>query len=90
MGNTGWRQIVVGYPAHGTARRHMARNEYAEARHILDEAIARTPRETILWEVLGHTVLQEGKDIARAERAIGTVLELSRITPNSGAPWRFC
>jgi len=65
------------------ARAHMARKEYAEARRILEEAIARTPRETILWEVLSHALLQEGKDLARAERTLRTVLELQPANPEA-------
>jgi len=65
------------------ARAHMARKEYAEARKILDEAISRTPRETILWEVLSHALLQEGKDLERAERALRTVLELQPGNPEA-------
>jgi len=65
------------------ARAHMARKEYAEARQLLDEAIARTPRETILWEVLSHALLQEGKDLAHAERALRTVLELQPANPEA-------
>ena len=65
------------------ARTHLARKEFAQARQILDEAIARTPRETILWEVLSHALLQEGKDLARAEQALRTVLELQPANPEA-------
>jgi predicted Zn-dependent protease len=54
----------------------MARQEWAAGRRVLEEAIARTPGEVWLWVVLSECLLQEGRDLPAAERALRKVLEL--------------
>jgi Tfp pilus assembly protein PilF len=58
------------------ARGYLARQDFAAAREVLHEAIARAPRA--LWPrvILTHAWLQEGRDAAAAERALLDVLEL--------------
>jgi GT2 family glycosyltransferase/Flp pilus assembly protein TadD len=57
-------------------RGHMARRDFAAARHTLEESIGRSRGEVLLWTLLSHTLLQEGRDTEAAERALGKVLEL--------------
>jgi tetratricopeptide (TPR) repeat protein len=58
------------------ARGHMARREFGPARGLLGEAVASDPRA--LWPrvILSHALLQEGKDLGAAERALRDVLGL--------------
>jgi tetratricopeptide (TPR) repeat protein len=58
------------------ARRHLARKEFAEARSVIEQAIAMN--EKAIWPrvVLTHILLQEGKDWSRAEKALRDVLAL--------------
>jgi GT2 family glycosyltransferase/tetratricopeptide (TPR) repeat protein len=58
------------------ARGSMARRDWATARQMLEEALDRNPRELMLWVVLSHVLLQEGRDADRAEQALLRVLEL--------------
>jgi len=58
------------------ARVCMAQQNFFSARQILDEAIACSPNEVILWIVLSHALLQEGKDWLGAEIALQKILEL--------------
>jgi tetratricopeptide (TPR) repeat protein len=57
------------------ARGHLARKEFAAARDVLWQAIARAP--AALWPrvILSHVELQEGRDWGAAERALLDVLE---------------
>src|SRR5262249_24171108 len=58
------------------ARGAMARRDWATARQMLEEARDRKPRELMLWAVLSHVLLQEGRDADGAEQALLRVLEL--------------
>jgi Flp pilus assembly protein TadD len=58
------------------ARLAMARQDYASARQTLEQAIRVAPDNAWLWEVLSHALLQEGRDLTAAERALRRVLEL--------------
>jgi glycosyltransferase involved in cell wall biosynthesis/Tfp pilus assembly protein PilF len=64
------------WPTVLTAKAHLARREFPQARHILEEALTRFPREVTLWVVLSHALLQEGKDWQAAEQVLQRVLEL--------------
>jgi tetratricopeptide (TPR) repeat protein len=59
------------------ARVHLARQEFAAARQLLEETIARHPRA--LWPrvLLSHTRLQEARDWPAAEQALRDVLALA-------------
>jgi tetratricopeptide (TPR) repeat protein len=65
------------------ARGYLARQEFATARHILEDTINRAPRQ--LWPrvILSHALLQEGRDWDAAERALLDVLALD--PGNAGA-----
>ena len=58
------------------ARGHLARKEYAAARRLVEEVIAREPKAIYPRQLLTHVLLQEGKDWAAAEQAIRAVLTL--------------
>jgi GT2 family glycosyltransferase/Flp pilus assembly protein TadD len=58
------------------ARAHMARQEWAGARRVLEDAVARTPGEVWLWVVLSECLLREGRDWPAAERVLRRILEL--------------
>jgi GT2 family glycosyltransferase/tetratricopeptide (TPR) repeat protein len=58
------------------ARVHLERGDYGAARAVLDEAIAETPRSALLWMVLSHVLLREGRDLDGAHEALCRVLEL--------------
>jgi glycosyltransferase involved in cell wall biosynthesis len=58
------------------ARGHLARREFAAARALLEEAIARAPTALAPRVALSHAWLQEGHDPAAAERALRDVLAL--------------
>jgi glycosyltransferase involved in cell wall biosynthesis/predicted Zn-dependent protease len=58
------------------AQGHMARKEYAAAMHLLEEAKARFPQSLALRVVLGHALLQEDRDMDRAEQALREVLAM--------------
>jgi tetratricopeptide (TPR) repeat protein len=59
------------------ARGLLARQDFAGARGLLEQAIGRAPRA--LWPrvILSHCLLQEGRDFGAAERALLDVLALS-------------
>jgi GT2 family glycosyltransferase/predicted Zn-dependent protease len=59
------------------ARGHMARGEFPAARALLERAVAAAPQA--LWPrvILSHALLQEGKDLDAAERALLDVLALA-------------
>jgi tetratricopeptide (TPR) repeat protein len=67
------------------ARGHLARREFAEARTLLEGAIARDPQALPPRVLLTHALLQEGRDSAAAERALRDVLERA---PSEGESWR--
>ncbi len=58
------------------ARGKLARKEFAAARQLLEESIARSPQEVWPLVILSHLLLQEGKDLAAAERVLRRVLTL--------------
>ena len=58
------------------ARGLAAQGRFAEARRLLTEAVARWPESPGPRLVLSHVLLQEGRDLDAAERALRDVLEL--------------
>lgn len=59
------------------ARTLLARQDFAEARRVLEPAVARNPRDVPLRVYLSHAFLQEGTDLDGAERALQGVLEIA-------------
>jgi len=59
------------------ARVHLANQQYAAGRRLLEEAVARAPH--LLWPrvVLSHALLQEGRDYPAAERTLHDRLDPS-------------
>src|SRR5262249_105087 len=69
----------AGNPVHGElfrARGHLARGEFDAAKQVLDEPIARDLTAVPPRVVLSPVLLQEGKDLAAAERALRDILGL--------------
>jgi glycosyltransferase involved in cell wall biosynthesis/tetratricopeptide (TPR) repeat protein len=58
---------------------HLARREFAQARALLDDALARQPDSLPLLVLLTHVLLQEDRDHAGAERVL---MEVLRRDPN--------
>ena len=58
------------------ARRHLGRSEYGEARRLLEETTVRHPDVVWPWAILSQVLIQEGQDLAEAERVLRRVLEL--------------
>jgi Tfp pilus assembly protein PilF len=58
------------------ARGHLARREFAAARARLEAAIAGAPQALGPRVLLSHALLQEGRDLAAAERALRDILVL--------------
>jgi glycosyltransferase involved in cell wall biosynthesis len=58
------------------AQKHLAMQEYAAARQLMEEAIADNPRALGPRIVLARTLLAEGRDLAAAEKALEDVLAL--------------
>jgi len=58
------------------ARAHLTRKEYEPAKALLQEAIEHAPHALAPRVVLSHALLQEGRDLAAAERALREVLVL--------------
>jgi len=54
----------------------MARQDFPSARQMLEAAVESSPQEVVLWIVLSHALLQEGKNWDAAETALRKVLEL--------------
>jgi len=54
----------------------MAQQDFASARRTLEGAVVSSPDEIILWIVLSHALLQEGKDWPAAEQVLRRILEL--------------
>ncbi len=67
------------------ARDLLRQQHFAEARRVLDEAIARAPQELPLRVLLSHAYLQEGRDWDAAEKALREVL---RLEPHFDEAWR--
>jgi tetratricopeptide (TPR) repeat protein len=59
------------------ARAFLARREFAAARQLLQEALRRWPQALGLRILLSHALLQEGVDLAAAEKALHDILELA-------------
>ena len=57
-------------------RAHQARAEFAAARRVLEAAIQAYPLAFTPRLVLSHVLLQEGRDMAAAERALRAVLAM--------------
>jgi tetratricopeptide (TPR) repeat protein len=66
-------------------RAHLARRQFAEARRLLESAIAQTPGAVSPRVFLTHVLLQEGRDPAAAEKALR---ELLLLDPGQGESWR--
>jgi Tfp pilus assembly protein PilF len=58
------------------ARGHLARQEFAAARALLETTIARFPQSLRAHVLLSHVLLREGRDWAAAENALRAVLAL--------------
>ena len=56
------------------ARAHLSRQEFALAKRILEDACGRFPRQLLPLRILGYVLLQEGKDLVAAERALRELL----------------
>jgi tetratricopeptide (TPR) repeat protein len=56
------------------ARGHLARQEFAAARRLVEEAIARAPEAAYPRQLLSQVLLQEGRDWIAAEKALRAVL----------------
>jgi tetratricopeptide (TPR) repeat protein len=65
------------------ARAHLARQEFAPARQLLEEAIVRAPQALAPRVLLSYVFLQEGRDRAGAERALRAVLALDPENPEA-------
>jgi Flp pilus assembly protein TadD len=59
------------------ARLHQVLGEFAVAKQMLERIIALHPREFSPWVVLSQVLLQEGLDMAAAERALRAALEIN-------------
>jgi glycosyltransferase involved in cell wall biosynthesis/Tfp pilus assembly protein PilF len=58
-------------------RGHMARRDFAAARQVLTEAIARAPQAPAPRLLLAHAYFQEGRDLAAAEETLRGLLALA-------------
>ncbi len=67
------------------ARAQLARREFAEARSLLESALAKAPQAVPPRVFLTHVLLQEGRDLAAAEKALRAVLVLD---PGQAESWR--
>jgi tetratricopeptide (TPR) repeat protein len=67
------------------ARGLLARRQFADARALLEGAIAGDPQALPPRVLLTHALLQEGRDPAAAERALPAVLERA---PTEAESWR--
>jgi tetratricopeptide (TPR) repeat protein len=67
------------------ARGQLARREFAAARTLLEEAVAAEPDALRPRILLSHALLQEGSDLAGAER---TLREIVSRDPTQAEPWR--
>jgi tetratricopeptide (TPR) repeat protein len=67
------------------ARGCLARKDFAAARQLLDESIARHPNALPPRVILSHVLLQENRDLTAAERVLREVLERD---PSLAESWR--
>jgi tetratricopeptide (TPR) repeat protein len=67
------------------ARGHLARQEFAGARGLLEALVARQPQAVHPRIILSHALLQEHRDLAAAERVLRELLELD---PRQAESWR--
>ncbi len=67
-------ESATGFIIRGELR--LARKEFAAARWVLSQAIELFPQEMRTRVLLSHTLLQEGKDLDAAERALRDVLAM--------------
>jgi Tfp pilus assembly protein PilF len=58
------------------ARGYLARSEFAEARRLLEDVVAKHPNVLRAHLVLSHVLLQEGRDWNAAEKALRDALAL--------------
>jgi Flp pilus assembly protein TadD len=58
------------------ARALLACRQFAGARQVLDSALRGNPNDAPLWVFLSYALLQEGRDLARAEGVLQRILEL--------------
>ena len=65
------------------ARAHLARREFALARGLLEQTIATAPLALRPRVLLSYVLLQEGRDLAAAERALRDVLALDPEHPDA-------
>jgi tetratricopeptide (TPR) repeat protein len=66
-------------------RGHLARQEFAAARRLLEQTAERNPQAVRPRVLLAQALLQEGRDLPAAEAALRAVLELA---PGEGEWWR--
>jgi len=66
-------------------RAHLAQREFGGARRLLESAIEQAPRAVPPRVFLTHVLLQEGRDLAAAEKVLR---ELLLIDPGQGESWR--
>jgi GT2 family glycosyltransferase/tetratricopeptide (TPR) repeat protein len=57
-------------------RMHLARQQFTSARVVLGEAIAAAPDAVWPREILTHVLLQEGRDLEKAERALRELIAM--------------
>jgi glycosyltransferase involved in cell wall biosynthesis/predicted Zn-dependent protease len=65
------------------ARRHLAQREFGPARQLLEELLVRTPEATWVRVILSRVLLEEGRDLAAAERVLREVLALAPGHPEA-------
>jgi Tfp pilus assembly protein PilF len=58
-------------------RAAMVKGDFAAARTVLETAIMREPAALLPRVILSHTLLQEGRDLAAAERVLREILAIS-------------
>jgi tetratricopeptide (TPR) repeat protein len=66
-------------------RGQLARREFGEARSLLEGAMARAPQAVPPRVFLTHVLLQEGRDLAAAEK---TLRDLLLLNPGQAESWR--
>jgi glycosyltransferase involved in cell wall biosynthesis/Flp pilus assembly protein TadD len=67
-----WKLETSGFKA----RAALARRDFGAAHAMLDQALNEHPRAPGLWQIRSYALLQEGKDLAGAERALRTLIDL--------------
>jgi Tfp pilus assembly protein PilF len=66
------------------ARCYLGWKEFGLARALLEELISRVPQDLLAWVFLSYTLLQEGKDLPAAERALRQILALDAGNSEAG------